>query len=169
MDVVVMVTFLACLTAPVLRVAQQYACSQEGPGPQPSEQRRFDPRSLHVTPKNTGSSTTSSRPSGSDSTVPLWPGAVSAERQARTACAFVRAGDTVLAGAFAAAFAGPALMSTELEALGQTGLVIVCACVLAFPTALGVLPVLFSLGFSPSRVWLKAFFIFWNRQFAATA
>jgi len=67
----------------------------------------------------------------------------------------------------AAALAGPLLLMTELEALGQTGLVIFSACALAFPSALGLAPVFFCVGFGPSRVWLKALFIYLRWQIAA--
>jgi len=181
LEVLMVVAYLACLAVPVLRMAMQYARTREGPGPEPfqggdaaaSPKWRLSPEldwqlmsvTYDASANRNGQGKKVAQPMSAYETL-LWPGAIAAERKARSTAAVTRSADCFVAGAIGAALAGPSLLTTSMAGLGHVALIVFCGYVAALPMALGLLPMLLELGFGPSRVRRKARRIFraWYRN-----
>eukprot|EP00929_Paragymnodinium_shiwhaense_P085217 TRINITY_DN4564_c0_g2_i1.p1 TRINITY_DN4564_c0_g2~~TRINITY_DN4564_c0_g2_i1.p1 ORF type:complete len:1850 (+),score=457.64 TRINITY_DN4564_c0_g2_i1:296-5845(+) len=168
--------FMAYLVSPLLRVAQQYAFSPEGPGENPDELERkrreglrslkstddlgsaFRPRSHSIGEGESGAGGKGATPAPFQREVPLWDGAVQAERRARTAFALRTAGEAVLGGSLSMFLTGMALFASHMQAMSQVGVALLGCATTALPLTLGVLPIMLLLGAGPSMVKMKAFY-----------
>lgn len=147
-EIIVMAAYLTFLTTQLMRVAQQYSFGQER---------------AHKASASLVSMEGKASPHGHLQTAQhlddiYWDGAVASERKYRAAGAVCRAADSALGQAVAGLFVGLVFMSTALEGLRQIAMAMMVGSVMAFPVALGLLPILFG-GFGTSRVRRRAVWV----------
>lgn len=82
----------------------------------------------------------------------LWDGCTRAERTRRISSVLRRSLQTLMGTSIAGVCVGMGMMPLRMQALGQLGLSSLCAALTLPPIVLGLLPIMISLGFGPTRV-----------------
>jgi len=87
---------------------------------------------------------------------PIWEGCTKQERTRRISSVLKRSTQTILGIAIAGVIVGCGMVPLRMQALSQIGLASLCASLTLPPMVLGLMPILISMGFGPTRVRRRA-------------